>query len=721
MDSRHLGRPDGRTTLPDRIVRVGLVALIAASAAASGILPGTLGTAAAADQTAGIGLAFSDSDSVSVEIDVSGVDDGLMPDAIMAIAGAPVGPAYGLGFQGQIDVETVQWSATTQTSVAYDDTFLRQGATVDLEDSMTPGPGTATFSGDFNGYFGIFQDADNDPVPPYDWQPYLSFDPISKAWSKSVSCEMRLTGDGSGECTITALDLPLADLPLLPGLIHVLGHVVVELTIAVDPAGVVTVREASIAGTNMTDTTDVAFDGPAPAVAQDSVDLPCGAPVGNQVEYGFAGATYDPATDLETHTILAATTYNPILGPDLGSFGTTNLFEGIKHQDLDLALTSAGGSTDLGEIKANNIPPVADPGPSVYSGTQGQASTFSGIGSESVCGVPTLRWDFSDGGVAYGPLPKHTFQGSGWYTGLLTATDSTGLTDTATFAIDVANAAPAANAGPDTTAKWGRPVAFNGSAADGADDQGTLAYSWSFGDGIVATGGASAIHAYSAPGVYNAQFTATDKHGASGSDVRSVTVLKRDVTAAFLGSNGTFDTAGTLSASLVDEFGSPVTGRLVEFSVDGLEIGHALTNGSGIATLGYTPFVDAANHSVNVAFAEDARYTGASSNGVIAVAKKATSVAYTGAVKGSPNKAASLSATLKDATGKALVGRIVAFKVGSQTTEAITDANGVAATTLVITQKPGIYPLSASWTPTGTDASRYTGSTASGTYSLQRK
>jgi hypothetical protein len=300
---------------------------------------------------------------------VKGVDDGMMPDFFPILAGAPIGPAYGLGVEGQVHIDTVHWSATAQTNVGYDDSFLRQGAAIDVEDTLTPGPGVATFSGSFTGWLGIFKDGDGDMIPPYDWQPYVTFDPIVEPYSKSVACEMRLTGDGSGECSITALDIPLADLPILPGVIHVLGHVKVEVTLAIDPAGVVTVREASVAGMNTSQTADLGFAGPSPAVTQDSVDLPCGAPVGNQVHYGFSGATYDPATQLDTHTIFAATTYNPVLGPDLGAYGTTNIVDLIKHTGLDLALTSPGGSTDLGPVKANNVPPVADPGLSVYNGT----------------------------------------------------------------------------------------------------------------------------------------------------------------------------------------------------------------------------------------------------------------------------------------------------------------------------------------------------------------
>lgn len=723
MNHRQPARPPRRATaIATRVVRVGMSVLMAVSAAGAGILPGTLGTAAAADQTAGLALGFEDSAATNVSIEVKGVDDGLIPDFFPILAGAPIGPAYGLGVEGQVHLDTVHWSATTTTDVAYDDSLLRQGATLDVEDTMTPGPGVATFSGKFTGWLGIFKDADGDMVPPYDWQPYVTFDPIVENYSQSVACEMRLTGDGSGECTVTALDIPLADIPILPGVIHVLSHIKVDVTLAIDPAGVATVREASVVGMNTSQTADLSFDGPSPAVAGDSVNLPCGAPVGNGVTYGFSSASYAPGTQLDTHTIFQATTYDPILGPDLGKFGDTNIVDVIKHDDVDLALTSTGGSADLGDLKANNIPPVADPGPSVYSGTQGAPVTFTGIASESVCGIPTLRWDFSDGGVAFGPLPQHTFQGSGWYTGLLTATDATGLTDTATFAIDVANAAPIADAGPDTTAAWGKAVAFHGAATDpGADDQSTLVYGWTFGDGGSASGGANALHSYSLPGVYTAVFSATDKHGAAGTDSRSVTIRKRDTSAAFLGYDGTYAKAGTLSASLVDEFGSAVAGRSVQFSVDGGVVGAALTNGSGIATLGYTPAVNAGSHAVAVQFAADSLYTGSSSSGSIAVALNATTTSYTGAVKGAPNKAVTLSAILKDASGNGLAGRTITFTLGSQTATATTDANGLASTSLIVNQKNGNYALTATFSPTGADLARYLGSTANVTFSLQRK
>ena len=277
-----------------------------------------------------------------------------------------------------------------------------------------------------------------------------------------------------------------------------------------------------------------------------------------------------------------------------------------------------------------------------------------------------------------------------------------------------------ADAGPDTSAAWGKPVQFNGSGTDGADDQSTLVYSWAFGDGAFASGGANAVHSYAAPGVYTATLSVKDQHGAIGTDTRVVTVGARSVAGAFLGSNGIYDTAGTLSASFTDQYGSPLKSRTIDFKVDGVAVGSAQTDASGIATLAYTPDVDAGSHSVSAAFAGDAQYGAASANGSITVARKATSVVYNGSTSGGPNKTINLQAVLKDATGKALAGRTIAFKLGTQTASATTDANGVAKASLTLNQKNGSYPLTATFTPTGADGNHYTGSGSAGTFSLKK-
>ena len=391
-------------------------------------------------------------------------------------------------------------------------------------------------------------------------------------------------------------------------------------------------------------------------------------------------------------------------------------------------MDSPDASVTLGTLAKNNIPPVANAGPAPYSGNEGAPIQFDGSASSSVCGFPTLRWDFSDGGVAFGPKPFHTFTDGGTYSGLLTATDATGLMSSTTFSVNVASLPPVVSAGPDTTASWGRPVAFNGSAtASGSDDQSTLMYSWDFGDGTPPTapsgsGGPGVFHTYTTPGDYTASLTVTDEDGRHTTASRTVHIIKRTVSVGYLGdTTGTYDTPGALSASLVDQYGAAVNGRTITFAVVGVpgSAGSAVTNSSGIGSTAFTPLLDAGPHATTATFAGDALYVGTAGSGTITIARKASTTTYTGALSGGPNKTVSLSATLVDATGKPLAGRWITFALGGQTTSAMTNAQGVASTTLKLSQKNGKYALTATWAPAGTDADDYLGSAASMTFSLQ--
>jgi hypothetical protein len=85
--------------------------------------------------------------------------------------------------------------------------------------------------------------------------------------------------------------------------------------------------------------------------------------------------------------------------------------------------------------------------------------------------------------------------------------------------------------------------------------------------------------------------------------------VKRNTTTGYLGdTTGTYDTPGTLSASLVDEFGQAVNGRTVTFQVGTDGPLAALTNSSGIATKSYTPTLAAGTYTGSSTFAGDALY-----------------------------------------------------------------------------------------------------------------
>jgi len=124
-------------------------------------------------------------------------------------------------------------------------------------------------------------------------------------------------------------------------------------------------------------------------------------------------------------------------------------------------------------------------------------------------------------------------------------------------------------------------------------------------------------------------------------------------------------------------------------------------------------------HTVSASYAGSSLYDGdTSASAPFAVSSMASSITYTGGLKGAPNKATAVSATVVDALGRPLGGYTVTFVIGSQSKTAVTNASGVAATTITLTQKPGFYPLTASWAG---DPGKYLGASTSAQFSLNKK
>ena len=164
-----------------------------------------------------------------------------------------------------------------------------------------------------------------------------------------------------------------------------------------------------------------------------------------------------------------------------------------------------------------------------------------------------------------------------------------------------------------------------------------------------------------------------------------------------------------------------MSGRTIAFTVDGAAVGSATTNSAGIASLAYTPLLAAGTYATGASFAGDSLYEPSSDTGSITIAKKATTVTYTGALNGGPNKVVGLSAILEDASGTRLGGRTITFVLGTQTATAVTNGLGVAIVNLQLGQKNGIYPLTATFAATGADATHYLGSADAESFKLQKK
>jgi hypothetical protein len=464
-----------------------------------------------------------------------------------------------------------------------------------------------------------------------------------------------------------------------------------------------------------------------PTASQQSEDisLPCTVPAGDNLIYKLSDVEWAGNGDVvvSTHPVLEFLTFFDVALPDLAS---VKIFD-----NGDLTSTAPPWQATLGEVLAENKPPTVALGTIPTDGTEGTPIALSAVGtgpggSFDNCDPSganlDFAWTFDDGGTAFGKSVNHAWadnNGGSPHTGKLVVTDTAGNKTTKNFSVAVANVAPNANAGPDTAAAWGRLVTFNGAGTDpGSADQSTLTYTWDFGDGTPsASGGASTTHAYAAPSdPYTATLTVCDKDGQCSSDTRAITVRKRATTATYTGANsGVYDTATGLAATLVDEYGAAVPGRVMAFVVGGEGAGTATTSGSGTAAKSWVLGVSPGDGAVSSTFAGDALYDANGASEAYTIDAKATSTTYTGAVKSQPNKVVSLSAVLKDAAGKALAGRTIAFKLGTQTTSAVTSATGVAATTLKLAQKNASYPLTATYDG---EASKYSGSVGATTFKI---
>ena len=252
--------------------------------------------------------------------------------------------------------------------------------------------------------------------------------------------------------------------------------------------------------------------------------------------------------------------------------------------------------------------------------------SFDGSASSSVCGLgnASVVWHFSDGGVAFGLNPQHTFHGPGTYSGQLSITDGDGNVGTASFNVVIANLAPTANAGPDVGSEWGVPVALNGSALDpGTDEQPFLSYSWNFGDGSPSASGPRSVRDREASTLRPPRFRiaanarTAPRWSVPGGSRRGgrphVVVVQRTSTTTYTGPNASNPSKNvTLTAQVVDDRGQPVAGRLVVFTL-GAQTISATTNASGIASATIKLNQKHGSYTVAASFAGDAKYVG--SNG----------------------------------------------------------------------------------------------------------
>jgi PKD repeat protein len=349
------------------------------------------------------------------------------------------------------------------------------------------------------------------------------------------------------------------------------------------------------------------FTPSSPATVADPVVVPCSVPSGSDLLYGLKGQTY--TADPIDFNLTAALNFVVDLPWPIPDYVDTLYSKTYSEAFPPLNATANDIVHDLGPIQADNRPPMIG-AISAPSGTEGTPIQFGVVATDN-CGTPTVRWDFSDGGVAFGLNPYHTFSDNGTYSGLITATDQTGNTATQTFSVTVDNVAPTVSGGPDKFTPWGIPVSFHANGSDpGSIDNTSLLYAWDFADpnSPIGASGQNVSHTYSQTGTYNAQVTVTDKDTASGADQVLVTVGKRATTTAYTGPLSALPSKNvTLAASVVDQYGQPVVGRTVAFTL-GTQSISATTDAAGNASATIKLNQKKGSYTVSASFAGDGMY-----------------------------------------------------------------------------------------------------------------
>lgn len=215
-----------------------------------------------------------------------------------------------------------------------------------------------------------------------------------------------------------------------------------------------------------------------------------------------------------------------------------------------LHLTDAYGDTEIPMVYVY-VGPAAPPSAvaRVTSGTAvvGEPVSFEGIAAGGT-GSYSYNWSFGDGGTSTDVSPAHTYFAPGNYTAVLEVTD----TGDGAIAYAEANvtvfALPTAAIELSEVGTTGDDLAFRAVATGGV---GGLSYSWTFGDGDVATG-ASVDHVYLQPGSYTVNLTVVDalRHAASASIVVVVPTVASTAPSSSPGISGPELAAYALLAAL---------------------------------------------------------------------------------------------------------------------------------------------------------------------------
>ncbi|MDZ4210765.1 MAG: Ig-like domain repeat protein, partial [Methylotenera sp.] len=152
-----------------------------------------------------------------------------------------------------------------------------------------------------------------------------------------------------------------------------------------------------------------------------------------------------------------------------------------------------------------------------------------------------------------------------------------------------------------------------------------------------------------------------------------------------------------LEATLTNQDGTPLAGKTIDFTVNGTSVGSALTDDNGIATLNYIITLIPGTYTINATFNGDGGYTATDATSTLTVYKNSTSTVVTN-VTGVNGQSVQLQATLTNQDGTPLAGKTIDFTVnGTSVGSALTDDDGIATFSYLITLTPDTYSINATF------------------------
>ncbi len=261
-----------------------------------------------------------------------------------------------------------------------------------------------------------------------------------------------------------------------------------------------------------------------------------------------------------------------------------------------------------------------------------------------------------------------------------------------------------ADAGGPYSGTEGSPITFDGSAT--TVGCGSAAYHWAFSDGGSADG-VQPNHTFADDGTYTGTLTVTE--GARTDSATFTATVDNEGPSVDAGANVSSPSGSAVSFAGTATDPSSVDQATLEYTWD-------FGDGSPMATAA----AGTATHIYTVPGVYDATLTVCDKDGGCNVGTRQVTVAaqqnrqptllvYFGDLIGRKGASSDMRAILVDRHLRPLPGRTVTFTLGAQTVSATTDSHGIASTTLKVTQRRGLYAVSATWRPVGTDAQQYTG------------